>query len=81
MGTIIIWLPTTEFVKCLIIRCKQCGLTQQALADVININVNQIKLYDAVTAQPILETLVRSATELMGSLALKRDVNKIQGAK
>lgn len=37
---------------------KQLGLTQQALADAIELHVNQIKLYEAGTAQPTQKTLV-----------------------
>jgi len=47
---------------------KQRGLTQQALSDAINLHVNQIKRYEAGTAQPTLETLVRLAKELHTSL-------------
>ena len=35
------------------------GLTQQSLANQIELHVNQIKRYEAGTAQPTLETLVR----------------------
>jgi transcriptional regulator with XRE-family HTH domain len=68
MGTTIIWLLPMEFVKRLIALRKQRGLTQQALADVIEIHVNQIKRYEAGTAQPTLETLVRLAKELNTTL-------------
>jgi transcriptional regulator with XRE-family HTH domain len=40
------------------------GLTQQTLADNIDLHVNQIKRYEAGTAQPTLETLVRLARAL-----------------
>ena len=68
MGTTIIWLLPMEFVKRLIALRKQRGLTQQALADAIDIHVNQIKRYEAGTAQPTLETLVRLAKELSTTL-------------
>jgi transcriptional regulator with XRE-family HTH domain len=47
---------------------KERGLTQQALADAIDLHVNQIKRYEAGTAQPTLETLVRLARELHTTL-------------
>ena len=40
------------------------GFTQQALADNIDLHVNQIKRYEAGTAQPTLDTLVRLAKAL-----------------
>lgn len=61
------WLPM-EFANRLIALRKQRGLTQQALADAITLHVNQIKRYEAGTAQPTLETLVRLAKELHTSL-------------
>ena len=57
-----------EFVKRLIELRKQRGLTQQALANAIDLHVNQIKRYEAGTAQPTLETLVRLAKELHTTL-------------
>lgn len=57
-----------EFVKRLIELRKQQGLTQQGLADAIGLHVNQIKRYEAGTAQPTLETLVRLAKELHTTL-------------
>lgn len=68
MGTTIIWLLPMEFVKRLVELRKQRGLTQQALADAIDLHVNQIKRYEAGTAQPTLETLVRLAKELHTTL-------------
>lgn len=84
MGTTIIWLLPMEFVKRLIALRKQRGLTQQALADAIDIHVNQIKRYEAGTARPTLEKLVRLAKELLESLILKHNAerafaNQIQG--
>jgi len=43
-------------------------LTQQALANAIDLHVNQIKRYEAGTAQPTLETLVRLVKELNTTL-------------
>lgn len=68
MRNTIIWLLPMEFVNRLIQLRKQRGLTQQALADAIALHVNQIKRYEAGTAQPTLETLVRLAKELHTSL-------------
>lgn len=47
---------------------RQHGLTQQALADAVGVHVNQIKRYEASTAQPTLETLVSLAKALHVSL-------------
>ncbi len=68
MSNTIIWLLPMEFVNRVIELRKQRGLTQQALSDAINLHVNQIKRYEAGTAQPTLETLVRLAKELHTSL-------------
>jgi transcriptional regulator with XRE-family HTH domain len=57
-----------EFVSRLIALRKQRGLTQQALADAIDLHVNQIKRYEAGTAQPTLETLAKLAKELHTTL-------------
>jgi transcriptional regulator with XRE-family HTH domain len=68
MGTTIFWMLPMEFVKRLIALRKQRGLTQQGLADAIGLHVNQIKRYEAGTAQPTLDTLVRLAKELHTTL-------------
>ena len=68
MGTSIIWLSPMEFVKRLVKLRKDRGFTQQSLADAISLHVNQIKRYEAGTAQPTLETLVRLAKELHTSI-------------
>ncbi len=47
---------------------KEHSYTQQALADVINLHVNQVKRYEAGTAQPTLDTLIRLAKALHVSL-------------
>lgn len=47
---------------------KAQNLTQQALADAIGMHVNQIKRYEAGTAQPNLDALVRLAKVLHVSL-------------
>jgi transcriptional regulator with XRE-family HTH domain len=38
---------------------KELGLTQQGLAELAKIHVNQIRRYEAGTAQPTLEALIR----------------------
>ena len=43
---------------------KERGLTHQALPNAIELHVNQIKRYEAGTAQPTLETLAHVAKEL-----------------
>ncbi|WP_339386786.1 helix-turn-helix transcriptional regulator [Vibrio caribbeanicus] len=68
MSNTVIWLLPMEFVKRLTALRKQRGLTQQALADDIEFHVNQIKRYEAGTAQPTLETLVRLAKALHTTL-------------
>jgi transcriptional regulator with XRE-family HTH domain len=64
MGSIIIWQLPMDFVNRVITLRNARGLTQQALADAIDLHVNQIKRYEAGTAQPTLETLVRLAKAL-----------------
>lgn len=68
MSNTLFWLLPMEFVKQLIHLRKQRGLTQQALATAIDLHVNQIKRYEAGTAQPTLETLVKLAKELHTTL-------------
>jgi len=68
MSNSITWLLPMDFVKRLITLRKEQGLTQQALANAIDLHVNQIKRYEAGTAQPTLETLVRLAKELHTTL-------------
>jgi len=64
MGTAIQWLLPMDFSKRLSELRKIRGFTQQGLADAITLHVNQIKRYEADTAQPTLETLVRLAEAL-----------------
>lgn len=64
MGTAIQWLLPMDFSKRLSELRKIRGFTQQAIADAIDLHVNQIKRYEANTAQPTLETLVRLAKAL-----------------
>ena len=44
------------------------GLSQQALANEIDLHVNQIKRYEMATSQPTLDTLVRLAKALHATL-------------
>ena len=57
-----------DFVNRLVSLRNTRGLTQQALANAVELHVNQIKRYEAGTAQPTLETLVRLAKALHVSL-------------
>lgn len=68
MRNTVIWFLTMDFVKRLAELRRQRGLTQQSLADAIDLHVNQIKRYEAGTAQPTLDTLVRLAKELHTTL-------------
>lgn len=47
---------------------RQASMTQQALADAAGLHVNQIKRYEAGSAQPTLEALVGLARALHASL-------------
>ncbi|WP_323867678.1 helix-turn-helix domain-containing protein [Xenorhabdus szentirmaii] len=47
---------------------KEHGLTQQGLADSACLHVNQIRRYEAGTAQPTLEALIKLAKVLRVSL-------------
>lgn len=47
---------------------KAADLTQQTLADTASVHVNQIRRYEAGTAQPTLEALIRLAQALHVSL-------------
>jgi transcriptional regulator with XRE-family HTH domain len=68
MGTILLWPLPMQFASHLIQFRKTQRLTQQGLADAAQIHVNQIKRYEAGTAQPNLEALVRLAKALHVSL-------------
>ncbi len=47
---------------------KAAGLTQQTLAEAAELHVNQIRRYEAGTAQPTLDALIRLAKALHVSL-------------
>lgn len=67
MGTII-FLLNPMFSSRLIQFRKAQSFTQQSLADAAQLHVNQVKRYEAGTAQPTLEALVRLAKVLHVSL-------------
>lgn len=67
MGTALLLL-TPMFRTRLIQYRKAQNLTQQALAEAMQIHVNQIKRYEAGTSQPNLDALVRLAKVLHVSL-------------
>ena len=47
---------------------RERNLTEQALADAVDIHVNQIRRYEAASAQPTLDALVSLAKALHVSL-------------
>lgn len=58
------WLVSMSFSARVIALRKQRGLTQQGLADSSGIHVQQIKRYEAGSAQPTAEALKRLALSL-----------------
>lgn len=58
------WMIQMQFPERLAALRKQNKLTQQALADMIGINVSQLKRYEAGTSQPTLEVLRKLAVAL-----------------
>jgi transcriptional regulator with XRE-family HTH domain len=67
MGTVLLLLHPMFPTRLIQLRKTQ-SFTQQSLADAALIHVNQIKRYEAGTAQPTLEALVRLAKVLHVSL-------------
>ena len=63
-----IWFLPMHFPTRLIQLRKTADLTQQTLADTASVHVNQIRRYEAGTAQPTLEALIRLAQALHVSL-------------
>jgi transcriptional regulator with XRE-family HTH domain len=63
-----IWFLPMHFPTRLIQLRKAADLTQQTLADTASVHVNQIRHYEAGTAQPTLEALIRLAQALHVSL-------------
>jgi transcriptional regulator with XRE-family HTH domain len=57
-----------NFPKRLVTTRKAQGFTQQTLADAVGMHVNQIKKYEAGTAQPTLNALIKLAQTLHVSL-------------
>lgn len=62
--TPILWRLPMNFPARLIQLRKAAGFTQQNLADAAELHVNQIRRYEAGTAQPTLEALIRLAKSL-----------------
>ena len=67
MEIVIGWLPM-NFPSRLALLRKQKGFSQQGLADIADLHVNQIKRYETGTAQPTLEALTKLAKTLHVSL-------------
>lgn len=63
-----IWFLPMHLPTRLIQLRKAADLTQQTLADTASVHVNQIRRYEAGTAQPTLEALIRLAQALHVSL-------------
>lgn len=59
-----LWFLPMHFPARLIQLRKARSLTQQDLSDVAQLHVNQIRRYEAGTAQPTLEALIRLAKAL-----------------
>jgi len=57
-----------NFPKRLLTTRKAQGFTQQSLADAVGMHVNQIKKYEAGTAQPTLTAMIKLAQTLHISL-------------
>ncbi len=64
MGYLHYWLSTMSFSARVIALRKQRNLTQQGLADLSSIHVQQIKRYEAGNAQPTAEALKKLAVAL-----------------
>jgi len=64
MGYLHYWLSTMSFSARVIALRKQRNLTQQGLADLSGIHVQQIKRYEAGSAQPTAEALKKLAVAL-----------------
>ncbi len=68
MGISIDWLLPVNFSARLIQIRKTKGFTQQALADQSQLHITQIRRYEAGTAQPTLEGLIKLAKTLHVSI-------------
>lgn len=63
MGTVLFVLSPMFRTRLIQLR-KARNLTQQALADAVQVHLNQIKRYEAGTTQPHLDVLIRLAKAL-----------------
>lgn len=68
MGCSLNWSFPMDFPARLIQLRRERNFTQQALADAVAIHVNQIRRYEAGSAQPTLDALVSLAKALHVSL-------------
>lgn len=68
MSCVFTWSISMNFPARLVALRKQQGLSQQRLADAVDLHVNQVRRYEAGTAQPTLDTLVSLARALHVSL-------------
>jgi transcriptional regulator with XRE-family HTH domain len=68
MGSVTEWPIPMNFPARLAQLRKQLGLSQQRLADLVGLHVNQMRRYEAGTAQPTLDALVSVARALHVSL-------------
>ena len=64
MAPATLWFWTMDLSARLIALRKQQGLSQQAMAEAVGLHVNQIKRYEAGTAQPSLDGLKKLAVTL-----------------
>lgn len=64
MKSLSLWFLPMHFPSRLIQVRKALGLTQQGLSDAAELHVNQIRRYEAGTAQPTLDALIRLAKVL-----------------
>ena len=68
MASVTLWFLPMNFPARPIQVRKAANLTQQALAEAATLHVNQIRRYEAGSAQPTLEALIRLAQALHVSL-------------
>lgn len=64
MKPLTLWFLPMSFPSRLIQLRKALGMTQNGLSDVAELHVNQIRRYEAGTAQPTLDALIRLAKVL-----------------
>ena len=68
MGVIFHWPVPMNFPARLVQLRKAQGFSQQRLADAVGLHVNQVRRYEAGSAQPTLDALVNLARALHTSL-------------